>query len=136
MSAEVGVEGYLVRNKPIVRADMVRLLQDLGEKGYDLPVAIFLDNLRLHYTKDVVEAARILGWERIYNAPYSSSFHCIEEAFSQVKRLYKRQLVESGFQIKDWEHRQIVSRAIRSLGAQSVRVLAGRHLHCMRDFLS
>jgi len=66
---------------------------------------IFLDNLPAHYSKRVREQVEEDNWSLLYNAPYSSPFHCIENIFSTVKATYKRNMARAGFDISDDDHK-------------------------------
>ena len=52
-------------------------------------ICLFLDNLRVHKTKKVMEAYVTYDIEPIFNEIYSPDYNPIETIFSQVKRRYK-----------------------------------------------
>jgi len=60
-------------------------------------VIIFMDNLPIHHSKRVQELIEVNGWQCIFNAPYSSQYHCIEELFSLVKRKFQKELLTRNF---------------------------------------
>jgi hypothetical protein len=44
----------------------------------------------------------------MYNAPYSSAYHCIELIFSKIKRLYRKNMVREDFVMTDAQHKAII----------------------------
>ena len=46
---------------------------------------MFMDNLQVHKTKEVVEICKLLQVQAIFNVPYSPDFNGIESYFSLVK---------------------------------------------------
>ena len=52
-------------------------------------VALFMDNLSVHRSRDVKERLEELGMPSIFNAPYSCANNPIEHVFSVVKHFFK-----------------------------------------------
>jgi hypothetical protein len=57
-------------------------------------VSIFMDNLQAHHSYEVKNTIRKLKWKVLYNAAYSSPYHCIEQVFAHVKRVYYKTMIE------------------------------------------
>ena len=65
-------------------------LEQLSNEYDGEQVAVFMDNLSVHKTKDVKEACERLNIIPIFNIPYSPDFNGIESYFSLVKAEYKK----------------------------------------------
>ena len=48
-----------------------------------------MDNLAVHKTNDVKALMRELGFEWIYNVPYSPEYNAIELPFGQIKKHFR-----------------------------------------------
>ena len=60
--------------------------------GQDL--AIFIESLQVHKTKEVLETCKRLKARPIFNVPYSPDFNGIETYFSLLKGEYKKLILE------------------------------------------
>ena len=56
--------------------------------------AIFMDNMRVHKSKLVLEVCKTLKIQPIFNVPYSPDFNGIEAYFSLVKGHYKKLILQ------------------------------------------
>ncbi len=65
-------------------------LEQLSNEYDGEQIAVFMDNLSVHKTKDVQEAYERLNIIPIFNIPYSPDFNGIESYFSLVKAEYKK----------------------------------------------
>ena len=89
ISCQRGIEGYFLRNGSITKQEVAFLISTLQEQSKGAQRTIFIDNLRSNYSHVVRDQLTETGWEVIYNAPYSSPFHCIEFIFAKIKHLYR-----------------------------------------------
>ena len=55
---------------------------------------MFVDNLTVHKTEEVMKAYAELNMTPIFNIPYSPQFNGIESYFSLVKGVYKKLLLK------------------------------------------
>lgn len=55
---------------------------------------MFMDNLQVHKTTEVVETCKRLKVQQIFNVPYSPDFNGIESYFSLVKAEYKKSMLQ------------------------------------------
>jgi len=92
ISEEGGVEGFMVKKKSIKTAEYIEFLNLIKTANKDSQVVIFADNLSVHKTKKSREALTELGFECIYNVPYSPEFNGIELLWAAVKRQYKKKV--------------------------------------------
>ena len=59
---------------------------------------IFLDNIRLHYSKEIQDSARKNNQKFYFNASYSSRLNPIERLWAFAKRIFQRDIIsESEF---------------------------------------
>lgn len=85
ISEDGGLEAYSIHSRSINSEDFVAFIQILASKFHGIEFAMFMDNLRVHKTKAVLEACRLHQVSTIYNVPYSPDFNGIESYFSLVK---------------------------------------------------
>ena len=71
-------------------------------------VVIFMDNLRVHHTKQVKERLDLFGWTAVFNAAYSSEIHCIERVFARVKFNYKKLIRKEVRKVSDQYHKNMI----------------------------
>ena len=58
-------------------------------------MALFMDNLAVHKTKAVAKVMEQLLIKPLFNVPYCPDYNPIETVFSQVKRDFKKQKLNS-----------------------------------------
>jgi hypothetical protein len=93
VSHENGMEDFLCADGAIATKDFVFFLELLHRKNGSQPYALFLDNLKVHTSKDTTKAMQTLGIMPIFNVPYSPQFNGIEAVFSIVKANFKKELL-------------------------------------------
>ena len=74
-----GLEAYTIHPKAISTVEFVEML---SAKFLGQEFAIFMDNLQVHKTKEVLETCKRLKARPIFNVPYSPDFNGIETYFS------------------------------------------------------
>jgi hypothetical protein len=80
----------------------------------------------MHHSHTIQEAIKGVNSLCLFNAPYSSEYHCIEEYYSLVKRSYRKAMLREGFQISNSMHRMTISKAIESVDTSTTRkIIAG-----------
>ena len=94
ISADRGLESYLIHPRSISAVEFIRFLEQLSEHLDSQPFAIFLDNLSVHKTKEVQTVCKRLDITLIFNMPYSPDFNGIESYFSLVKARYKKLVLQ------------------------------------------
>lgn len=93
ISAQRGLEAYLINEFSIKKKEIVQVLEQLRNNNKYQRLVVFLDNLRSHHSQEVQRAAKKLRIQLLYNASYSSEYHCIEWVFAQMKREYRRRVL-------------------------------------------
>jgi transposase len=89
-----GLEAYTIHPHAITTKEFVEFVEILSAKFHGQDFAIFMDNLQVHKTKDVLETCKRLKARPIFNVPYSPDFNGIETYFSLLKGEYKKLILE------------------------------------------
>ena len=91
MSEENGIEHIKVYPKSVDHAKFIEYLDELYIPNKHQPVAIFLDNLKVHSKEEVMMKMNELQFEVVFNVPYNPDFNPAESCLSKIKNHYKRQ---------------------------------------------
>ena len=94
ISEDCGLEAYSILPRSINSEDFVAFIHMLVKRFNGMEFSMFLDNLRVHKTKTVLEVCRLHQVTTIFNVPYSPDFNGIESFFSLVKGQYKNLLLQ------------------------------------------
>jgi len=89
-----GLEAYTIHPNSITAMEFIEFVEMLSDKFNGQEFAIFMDNLKVHKTKDVLETCSRLKARPIFNVPYSPDFNAIETYFSLIKCEYKKLILE------------------------------------------
>ena len=71
-----------IEKKSINKAKFLVFLDELRRRHWADDIALFLDNLSVHHSKDVKERMEELGMPAVFNSPYSCANNPIEMAFA------------------------------------------------------
>lgn len=71
--------------------DFLAYIKKLRAKSGKKPIALFMDNLMVHKSREVKEWYSKLNIKPIYNVSYSPEFNPIEAVFSKVKARFAEQ---------------------------------------------
>ena len=85
ISVNKGLEAYTIHPKAITTVEFIEFVEMLSAKFIGQEFIIFMDNLQVHKTKDVLETCKRLKARLIFNVPYSPDFNGIETYFSLLK---------------------------------------------------
>ena len=80
-----GLEAYTIHPKAINTVEFIEFVEMLSAKFLGHEFAIFMDNLQVHKTKEVLETCRRLKARPIFNVQYSPDFNGIETYFFSSK---------------------------------------------------
>ena len=94
ISDNVGLEAYTIHPNSITTKEFIEFVEMLSDKFHGQEFAIFMDNLQVHKTKEVLETCKRLKARPIFNVPYSPDFNGIETYFSLIKGEYKKLILE------------------------------------------
>ena len=89
-----GVEAYTIHPHSITTKEFIEFVEILSVKFHGQDFAIFMDNLQVQKTKDVLETCKRLKARPIFNVPYRPDFNGIENYFSLLKGEYKKLILE------------------------------------------
>ena len=89
-----GLEAYTIHPKAITTVEFIEFVEMLSARFLGQEFAIFMDNLQVHKTKEVLETCKRLKARPIFNVPYSPDFNGIETYFSLLKGEYKKLILE------------------------------------------
>jgi transposase len=94
ISDNEGLEAYTIHPNSIATKEFIEFVEMLSDKFHGQEFAIFMDNLQVHKTKEVLETCKRLKARPIFNVPYSPDFNGIETYFSLLKNEYKKLILE------------------------------------------
>ena len=94
ISDNEGLEAYTIHPNSITAKEFIEFVEMLSDKFHEQEFAIFMDNLQVHKTKEVLETCKRLKAWPIFNVPYSPDFNGIETYFSLLKGEYKKLILE------------------------------------------
>ena len=94
ISDNEGLEAYTIHPNSITTKEFIEFVEMLSDKFHGQEFAIFMDNLQVHKTKEVLETCKRLKARPIFNVPYSPDFNDIETYFSLIKGEYKKLILE------------------------------------------
>jgi transposase len=94
ISDNVGLDAYTIHPNSITTKEFIEFVEMLSDKFHGQEFAIFMDNLQVHKTKEVLETCKRLKVRPIFNVPYSPDFNGIETYFSLIKGEYKKLILE------------------------------------------
>ena len=88
MTAENGMTCTSVHQQAINSLDFIEFLQKLRRKHLKRSIALFMDNLAVHKSRDVRPYYESLDITPVFNVSYSPEFNPIEAVFSKVKSIF------------------------------------------------
>ena len=94
ISDNEGLEAYTIHPNSITTKEFIEFVEMLSDKFHGQEFAIFMDNLQVHKTKEVLDRCKLLKVRPIFNVPYSPDFNGIETYFSLLKGEYKKLILE------------------------------------------
>ena len=86
MTEEKGISLIMIYEQAINNSDFCHYLKKLRVRFGKQPIALFMDRLPVHKSKDVKEWWEKLNIKPVFNVSYSPEFNPIEAVFSKVKR--------------------------------------------------
>ena len=110
-----GLEAYTIHPKAITTVEFIELVEMLSAKFLGQEFAIFMDNLQVHKTKEVLETHKRLKAQPIFNVLYSLDFNSIETYFSLLKGEYKNHILEMIIKGIKVESQSMISKASREI---------------------
>ena len=130
MTAERGVGLCIIHPKAVVAEDFVAFLRRLRTKLGGRPLALFMDQLRVHKSRDVQPEYARLDITPVYNVGYSPELNPIEAVFSKVKAVFCRGRLNSLVNKTGFNFDRAITAAFRSVTPEhcAACVRKSRHL--------
>jgi len=130
MTAERGVGLCLIHTKAVAAEDFVAFLRRLRNKLGRRPVALFMDQLRVHKSRDVQPEYERLDITPIYNVGYSPELNPIEAVFSKVKAVFCRARLNNLVNKTGFNFERTITAAFKSIAVEhcAACVRKSRHL--------
>ena len=85
MTEEDGLESALICESAINADIFIKFLKGLRRRFDQIPLALFMDQLKVHKAKLVVPVYETLNILPVFNVGYSPEFNPIEAVFSKIK---------------------------------------------------
>ena len=127
-----GLEAYTIHPKAITTKEFIEFVEMLSDKFHGQEFAIFMDNLQVHKTKDVLDTCKRLKARPIFNVPYSPDFNGIETYFSLLKGEYKKLILERLIKRVKVDSKSLIMQSIQKVDQEKAKICVGAGLRCIR----
>ena len=127
-----GLEAYTIHPKAITTVEFIEFVEMLSAKFLGQEFAIFMDNLQVHKTKEVLETCKRLKARPIFNVPYSPAFRSIQTYFSLLKGEYKKLLLERLIKGVKVDSSSLIMQSIQRVDQEKAKKCVAAGLKCIR----
>ena len=124
-----GLEANTIHAHAITTKEFMEML---SAKFHGQDFAIFMDNLQVHKTKDVLETCKRLKARLIFNDPYSPDFNGIETYFSLLKGEYKKLILERLIKGVKVDSQSLIVQSIQRGEYDKAKRCVAAGLNCIR----
>ena len=107
------LEAYTIHAHAITTKKFVEFVEMLSAKFHGQDFAIFMDNLQVHKTTDVLDTCKRLKARPIFNLPFSPDFNGIETYFSLLKGEYKKLILERLIKVAKVDSQSLIMQSIQ-----------------------
>jgi transposase len=128
VSTDSGIERFDIYDQAITATEFIKHLEKLRKINGDTSLAIFMDQLGVHKTKEVVQRYKELDIVKIENVSYSPEFNPIESCFSQVKRVFCRERLNCLVNNRDFDTEKHIKNAMKVITQDLVKACATKSL--------
>jgi transposase len=128
VSAERGLEGYLIKAKSINSNSFIEFLEILLQNNNPLSTVLFMDNCSVHHSKKVTEFCKLLGLQTIFNVPYCPQYNPIERFWAVAKNSYKRTKLKQNSYKNPRKHEKLVRESMDSIPEDTVASICDKTL--------
>ena len=132
ISDNEGLEAYTIHPNSITTKEFIEFVEMLSDKFHGQEFAIFMDNLQVHKTKEVLETCKRLKARPIFNVPYSPDFNGIETYFSLLKGEYKKLLLERLIKGVLVDSSSLITQSVQRVDQDKVKKCLSAGLTCIR----
>ena len=126
VSAEGGLESYLIQPRSINSQAFIKFLDNLLGANQGRPLALFMDNCTVHHSKLVTAYLREHNVRVIFNVPYSPQYNPIELYWGLVKNLYRRTKLAATLKARRPNHHQLVTEALLEVEGATIRSICSK----------
>lgn len=121
VSADRGVDHFRLYPRSVQTHHFLEFLEELALTNEGEPLAVFMDNMRVHHSK--LAKARYPGLNiiPIFNVAYCPQFNGIEAVFSMVKAHYKKALLARILSDQRKNPVQLIKEAVATLDPEKIR---------------
>ena len=113
IAKDKGIAHFQLFNRSINGSKFVEFLHGLKFRHGRRPLAIYMDNLQVHYAKEVKEAYEELNIIPIYGPAYSPEYNPIEMVFNMLKQPVKKWRLEDMLKRRKRTYKDLVPLAVR-----------------------
>ena len=131
ISEDCGLEAYALHPKAITTTEFVAFVEMLSARFHGNEFSLFMDNLKVHKTKEVLEACKRLRVRPIFNVPYSPDFNGIETYFSMLKAEYKKLILEILIKGLRVETKRLILSSIERIENEKIKRSVQAGLRCI-----
>lgn len=128
------MEAIQIEDRAIKKDTFVQFLKKLNQINGRKPLAIFMDNLLVHKTREVFDVYWDLKMYPIFNIAYSPEFNPIESVFSQMKRHFKKARLSKLANNEDFETEQAIHDAFDSVRPEKIDPCIRKSLKLLETF--
>ena len=121
ISKELGNEVIYTHERPIKQEQFISFLRLLRKRNANHKLIIFMDNLYVHKTRNVLSEMESLNIKPVFNAVYSPQFNPIESAFAKVKLLFKKDKLNRLVHGKPIDRNSMIRSAFSKLTRENIR---------------
>ena len=133
VSAEEGKELYDLQDEAFTALDVVSHLKELREINEKLPLAVFMDNAKIHDNELVEECCKKLDIRRVFNVGYSPELNPIELCFSQAKRYYSHIRLNKLANNVQFDRHRLIQKALAKITPDLVKACARKSDYLLRN---
>jgi transposase len=115
-----GVEHYRIHPKAISNCEFIEFLEELASLMGERSIAVFMDNMRVHRSRESTKTFERQGIQPVFNVPYSPQFNGIEGVFSMIKARYKQMQLQHLVEEKRFQVATLIKSAIVQLEKEKI----------------
>ena len=132
ISDDGGLEAYTIHPNSITTKEFIKFVEMLSSKFQGQEFAIFMDNLQVDKTKEILKKYKRLKERPIFNVPYSPAFNGIETYFSLLKGEYKKLLLERLIKGAKVDSSSLIVQSIGRIDHEKAKRCVAAGLKCIR----
>ena len=116
----MGLEHFKIFKKSVNQDKFVEYIVALRAANPNDKIAIFMDNLNVHFTDKSKKAMQEAGFRWIRNVPYEPKWNPIELVFSQVKLNFKKLRAKKFMGLIHDSHEAMVTKSVKMVKKKDI----------------